>query len=863
MFADMVGYTALMQQDEGSAHGQRERQRAVLSELVPRHHGTILQHYGDGTLSVFGSAVEAVECAVEIQRELGTDPRVPVRVGVHSGDIVQDGEDVYGDGVNIASRIDALSSPGGVLVTGKVFDEIKNHPSLPTVSLGRIRLKNVKEPQSVFAIASDGLTVPTKAEVKARASLMAGHCPEAGDLGDGPVSGPSSPAGLGEIFLKSVRERALVQWALIYLVVAWVVVEIVKFLAGHFTWPGIISQGTAVAAFGGFCIALVVTWFHGEKGRQRVRRSEVLLYTTLVLATGGALTMLPGSPLTEAATVRSGAVIASVPDERPAVAVLPFENLSGDGANLYFASGLHDEVLTQLQRVAALRVISRTSVLEYADGENRPNMRIIAGNLGVDFVTEATVQRIGDRLRVNVQLIDARSDDHIWAESYDRQVDDAFGVQSDIAEMIADALAASLTDEERGAMTRPPTADPEAYRLYLQGRDYVLRPGYRLENFTAAEVLYQRAVVLDPLFALVRAELSRVHGLMYWENFDPSAERLAAQMADAEEALRLDPDLPQAHGSMGWAYYVTGDYLRALQEYEVSLEGLPNDAETIARIGYTHRRLGDWDEVFAAFRSATTLSPRNATLYYDLGGHSFLANRRYEEAAEAYARAEMLAPDLHDAAIHRGHTFVHWQGQLDTLGAIVARLPQSLRLPEIELARVEYALWSRDPAAVLAYLGAMPGEVIETQLVYYPKPLFAAWAHRLAGDEDAAAAAFESARETLEALIVDTPDDERLTNSLGYAYAGLGRSQEAADRAVRAMRARQRAGLEISEAPARILAQAEMPDLAVPYLEALLEAYSPISVLTLGVDPLLDPIRNDPGFKALVERYAAPESGGS
>jgi TolB-like protein/Flp pilus assembly protein TadD len=857
MFADMVGYTALMQEDEGGAHTQRERQREALSKIVPRHHGEILQHYGDGTLSVFHSAVEAVECAVEIQLELRKKPEVPLRIGVQLGDIVHDRDGVYGDSVNVAARIQALSASGGVLISGKVFDEIKNHPSLSTVPCGVVRLKNVKQPVRVFAITNAGLNVPTEAQVRAKAASGGVITPAATSEGSaqGLDGQPIAAAGVGETFLQNIKERAVVQWTLLYLATAWALVEIVEFLSVHYAWPSKIPQSFTLIAFAGLFVALVVTWYHGERGRQRVRRSEVLIYLVLVLATGGALTMLPPQSQVGTSDGPGALPLGTVPDTRSSVAVLPFENLSGDDDNAYFASGLHDEVMTQLQKVAGLRVISRTSVMEYAG--DRPNVRVIAANLGVNHVTEATVQRIGDRLRVNVQLIDARTDDQVWAERYDREVADAFGVQSNIAETIADALATTLTDKERGAISRPPTAHPEAYRLYLQGRDYLLHPGYRRDNFTAAEVLYGRAAALDPEFALVRAELSRVHGLLYWENFDPSLARLEAQRAEAEEALRLDPDLPQAHGALGWAHYVTGDYQKALEEYNIALEGLPNDAEIVAAIGYTHRRLGDWPEVFAAFTKATTLSPRNANLFYDLGGHSFLATRQYEEAAWAYGRAEFLAPDLYDAAIHKGHTYVHWLGQLDTLGAVVARLPSNLHLPEIDLVRAHFALWNREPEALLGYLEAMPDPAFETQIVYFPKPLYAAWAHRLRGDEPAARAALDSARVSLERLVRENPEDGRFTTSLGYAYAGLGRSQDAADAAEGSMQSAQRAGLELSDAAARILAQANLPDLAIPYLEAVLEADSPISAQTLRLDPLLDPIRNHPAFQALIERYSS------
>ena len=857
MFADMVGYTALMQEDEERAYAVREQQREVLSETVPRHHGEILQYYGDGALSVFNSAVEAVECAVEIQQEMGKRLAASLRIGVHTGDIVHDRDGVYGDGVNIAARIEALSAPGGILISGKVLDEIKNHATLSTQSMGEINLKNVTRPMKVFAITNEGVAVPTKEQVWANAvGGGASTTPAAGEgSSDDLDDRHSGVAGAGEAFLQSVKERALVQWSLVYLASAWAFVEIVKFLGRLYAWPAAVPQSSALIAFSGFFVALVVAWYHGERGRQRIRRSEVVVYLVLVLATAGALTMLT-TQSQMAAFDPSGALgSGTIVDDRPSVAVLPFENLSADEDNVYFASGLHDEVLTQLQRVAGLRVISRTSVMEYA--ENRPNVRVIGENLRVSHVTEASVQQRGDRLHVNVQLIDARTDDHVWAEVYDAEVSDAFDVQSHIAQMIAVALAASLTTEEQGAIARAPTNDPEAYRLYLQGRDHLLHPGYHRDNFTAAEVLYSRAIARDPGFALARAELSRVHGLLYWENFDPSPTRLEAQRAEAEEALRLDPDLPQAHRALGWAHYVTGDYLGALEEYDIALEGLPNDAEIIASIGYTHRRLGDWPAVFAAFEKATLLNPRNANLAYDLGGHSFLATRRYADAARAYERAEILAPDLYDAAIHKGYAYMHWLGQLDTLEAVVARLPSDLHLPEIDLVRVEFALWSRDPDALLAELESTPTRAFETQLVYVPKPLYSAWAHRLLGDEPAARAAFDSARVSLQRLIGENPTDERLIYSLGYANAGLGNGQDAADSAVRSMRSGRSAGLDISEAPGRILAQANLPDLAIPYLEAVLEGNSPISAQTLRLDPLLDPIRDDPAFKALIERHSA------
>jgi serine/threonine-protein kinase len=861
MFADMVGYTALMQEDEERARAQRDRHRAVLSSAVPRHRGEILQYYGDGTLSVFSSAVEAVECAVEIQLELQQAPAVPLRIGVHSGDIVHDRDGVYGDGVNVAARIEALSASGGVLVSGKVFDEIKNHPSLSTLFIGDIPLKNVKQPVKVFAIANAGLKVPTENEVRGRAGEKpAGEVAARMGVEAPAPAGPAAGTGVGEVFVQRVVERAMVQWALAYLAGAWALLEIVGFLSEHYLWPTLIRRGFGLLAFVGFFVALVVTWFHGAKGRQRIRGSEVLIIALLLLVAGAALTTLRSDAGQAPAEGRTALPPPAIVDDRPSVAVLPFENLSAEAENAYFASGLHDEVITQLLRVSGLRVISRTSVMEYAS--NRPNVRVIGRDLGVSHVAEATVQRIGDRLRVNVQLIDARTDDPIWAERYDRELSDAFAVQSEIAGVVADALTTTLTTEERGAISRAPTDDPEAYRFYLQGRDYLLRPGYRRENFQAAQRLYERAIALDSGFALAHAALARVHGLMYWESFDTSPDRVEAQRAEAQEALRLQPELPQAHLAAGWVHYVEGDFPRALAEYTTALEGLPNDAETLARVGYTHRRLGNWPEVFEAFRHATELNPRNANLFYDLGGHSYAAARRYADAAAAYDRALALAPDLHDAAIRKGYIFVHWRGQLDTLRAVMSRMPADLHLPEVDLARVDLALWERDAEGLLRLLDATPRPVFETQLVFLPRPVYAGWAHELRGDAQAARVAFDSARAWLEPLARDRPEDERILAALGFAYAGLGRSADAARMVERAGALRHRganslSGQQTAEVSASILARADLAGEAVKHLETLLAGRSPVSVNTLRLNPLYDPIRDDPGFRALLEKHAA------
>ncbi len=862
MFADMVGYTALMQEDEDKARAQRDRHREIQSSAVHRFHGEVLQYYGDGTLSIFSSAVEAVECAVEIQRAVGREPLISLRIGVHAGDVAHDEDGVYGDSVNLAARIEGLAPPGGVMVSGKVFDEIKNHPSISAVSIGAVSLKNVGYRINVFAIANEGITVPSIEDVRRKTE---GEGPEAFVPGqvlpeDGtPV--PRPPVGPGEAFLRNVKERALVPWALIYLAGAWVVLQVVRFAGERLLWSPLISQGLALLAFVGFFVTLVVAWFHGERGRQRVKPAEVFIITVLLIMAGGALTLLPRGDQASSGGMPEVVSPTAAADNRPSLAALPWVNRSGNPEDAYFTDGIHDEILTRLTKISGLRVISRQSVMQFRDSPM--TSREIAEDLGVSYILEGGLLRARDSVRLNVQLIDARTDEHSWAASYDRPLSMAnlLSIQAEISQAIADTLRTTLSPREQEELGRIGTDNLEAYDFFLRARDYDTRPGYREADLRAAEALYERAIALDPSFALAHASLSRVHGMMAWERFDPSSERREAQREAAEEAMRLQPGLPQAHAAIGWMYYVRGDFEEALGEYETAREGLPNDAEIISRIGYTHRRLGNWPQVYAAFERAAKLNPRNPTLFYDLGGHSFAFTRRYAEAASAYDRASTLAPDLYDAAIKKGEIYLHWRGQLDTLRAVVANLPEGLHLPEVDLARVNLALWERDPEGLLLLLEATPAPVLETQVVYLPKPLLAGWAHRLRGDESAALAAFDSARVLLEPLVPERPNDERIPLALGFAYAGLGRRLDAENSAVGAIRLRQEAGDALSRLRtvgngARVLAQAGIADQAIAYLETVLANHSSVSVHTLRLDPLLDPIRDHPRFQAVLDRYA-------
>ena len=577
---------------------------------------------------------------------------------------------------------------------------------------------------------------------------------------------------------------------------------------------------------------------------------------------GGAAAMIALGALLVPRPARRAPAPAGPAHAATTIAVLPLQNLSEAGPNAYFAGGLHEELLTQLAKVADLRVISRTSVMGY-QGTSKP-LKTIAEELGVGSVVEGTVQVVGGRLRVNVQLIDAATDKDLWAERYDRTLDDAFAIQSEVAQQIVRAVGVVLSSAERRRLAASPTANAEAYRLYLEGNEYYARPGYLRQDRETAQRLYDRALALDPKFALAHAALSLVHGQIYFLRYDPSKVRAARQREEAETALRLAPDLPQAHSAMGRVYYQgERDYRRALDEFAVALQGLPNDAELWSWIGAAHRRLGHWNEASDAFEKAVKLDPRDANLYFSGRAPTYELLRRYPDAVRMLDLALTLAPDLHEAALERGWVYLHWQGQLDTLRAALSRLPKDAQLGfsgPLVAPRARFLLWERNDEGLLQMLQSAGQDVFIGQRSFVPSALYAAWAYRLRGDRVAARRGFEAALARVDSAMVELPDDSRMHIARGLALAGLGRRAEALAEArwlqqTSAYREDFFDGPSLAEARAKILAQAGDADAALDEIERLLARPALFSAHALRLDPLWDPIREHPRFKALLVRY--------
>jgi serine/threonine-protein kinase len=548
---------------------------------------------------------------------------------------------------------------------------------------------------------------------------------------------------------------------------------------------------------------------------------------------------------------------------RLTVAVLPLDDLSPDPAHAYFAPSLHDELLTQLSKVGALGVISRTSVMEYA--ERTVAIGEIADSLNATHVVEGSVTVLGDRLRVNVQLIDAATDQHAWADTYEKTLDDAFAILGEIAQSIVSEVGATLGADELRALQAVPTQNAEASQFYLQALDYLGRSGRRRENYEAALDLLERAATLDPGFALARTRLSTTHGFFSWYGWDVSPDRSRRQLAEAELALELASDMPEAHMAMGVYHYHQRDWSAALERLELALQGLPNSAALWLRIGYLHRREGNWDQADMARARAQELNPRSTSVWEDLGGGTFTISRRYPEAVQAYERALILAPDLHLAAIRRAHVFLRWRGEFDSLVVTLDGFSQDVDLGPAgtgSYQHAEYHRLNRQPDSVLAVVQAWPQPEISFQNAYVHSSLYEGWAHQMTGNTDLALASFNQAREFFDSLAREIPEDWRVHASLGLALAGLGERGGAlreADWLQESEIYQDDAflGPRLRDARGMILAQIGEADLAIEEVERLLSRPSWVSAHTFRLDPRWDSLREDPRFMALLERYSA------
>jgi TolB-like protein len=569
------------------------------------------------------------------------------------------------------------------------------------------------------------------------------------------------------------------------------------------------------------------------------------------------------------AAVKQPSVLSRIaPDKlEKSIAVLPFENLSADPENAFFVDGVHDEILTDLARIADLKVISRTSVMQYKTAAKR-NLREIASELGVAHVVEGSVQRAGNRVRVRAQLIDARNDVHLWADRYDRPLDDVFAIQSEIAKAVADQLQAKLSPAEKAAIEQPPTADLVAYDRYLRGKKSLTQQTFdarMIEHARQGIRLLDQAVAHDPAFYLAYCQLARAHEQLYFLGADHTPARVAQARQAVQKALSLAPEGSEAHLAAAWvSYHCELDYKTALAELAIARHGLPNDSAIPELAGVIARRQGQWKDCVQNMERAAELDPRSVYLLQQIS-HTYQFLRRYLDMAGALDRAIAASPGDATSRVARALVDLESHGETQPAGeaihTVVAGDPSAV--DAIAEQWFYLALCRRDATETARALASMPPEGTVPVNVRMPKNFCEGIAARTRGAASAAEAAFASARAEMAKLVDEQPNYAEALSVLGMSEAGLGNRHDAlahSRRAVELFPVTKDAmtGAEILRNLAITYAWAGENDLAIKQLEDVVQIPSPISYGQLRLHPWWDPLRDDPRFEQLVAESQKP-----
>jgi adenylate cyclase len=787
MFTDMVGYTALSQRNEPLALELLEEHRRILRSIFPRFNGTEIKTIGDAFLVEFHSALEAAQCALEIQRTLAkrnpdvsADRRIELRIGIHVGDVVHREGDVYGDGVNVASRIQPVAGIGGICISVDVERQIHHALDARFEKLAPVELKNVEVPMDLFRIVLpwERQTSEIRSEIRR-----------------------------GEDQKSEVRRTDVT--------------------SARSTWAW-----AAVAA--ALLLVMIAGWFLFGRYKISTRQSAVPIKS---------------------------------------IAVLPFENLSEEKQNEHFADGVQDQILTDLSQIADLKVISRTSVMQYKSGVAR-NLREIGQQLGVAHVLEGSVQRAANKVRVSAQLIDARTDAHLWAQTYDRDLADVFAIQSEIAKTIADQLQAKLSPNEKKAIEQPPTTDLAAFDLYSRAKSLLLTASFSATSeadVRKAIELMDEAVKRDPSFFDAYCELAYAHEWLYSVRGDHTPARLALAEAAVQAATRLRPDAGETHLARAqFLYYGRRDYAGALAELESVRRALPNDPRIFALTGYILRRRGQQEEGLRNLQRAVELDPRNLYTLQQIA-LSYVSFGRYGDAIAAVDRALAIVPDNVETRANRDLYELLWKGDTrplhQTIDSVLAQGPGAVASTADTWFMC--ALAERDAAAAERALVALGDNNPWTDGAITLSHSFGeGLLARMVKDEARAHAAFEGGRTQQEKRVQAQPDYGPALCVLAMIDAALGHKELALDEGRRAIVLTPLEkdvinGSLVLQYFAITAAWAGEKELALQQLETGLRA--PVASLALSYGalkllPFWDPLRGDPRFEKIVASLAPKDT---
>jgi adenylate cyclase len=603
--ADVVGYSRLMGIDEARTLAALKTHRKELIEpKAAQYHGRTIKLMGDGALMEFASVVDAVVFSVEVQvamrkrnAAVPEDRRIVYRIGINIGDIIVEDEDIYGDGVNVAARLEGLAEPGGICVARNVFNQVKSKVELDFEDMGEQQVKNIAEPVTVYRVLLDAKAVALVTPVVQEATKSANR-------------------------------------------------------------PWIVPAAVAVV---------------------------------LVAAVGGVFWWQPWTREAERASVER-------PSDLPAIAVLPFENMSGDPEQDYFSDGITEDLITDLSQISGLFVIARNSSFTYKGVPVK--VQQVGRELGVRYVLEGSVRRSGTRIRVNAQLVDAQTGHHLWAERYDRELTEVFALQDEVTQKIVAALAIKLTRNEQDRLSRAAKVDPEAYDLVLRGIDRLVR--FTPQTSIEARELFERAIAIDPGFVRAYTNLA----VTYWNmsgfgGVEAPDEATRRGSEYAQIALELDPTIPQVHLALAGVRSAQRRFDEAVASARQSIELDPNYADGHGMLGAALNRAGRPEEGYQAIQMAMRLNPRHGFVYYSIVGDSLFLMGRTEEAVSAFKKAIELNPQFARARRRLAAAY----GQMGRIEDAEWEAAELLTLePDFSIARERESEMFKNPADLERYI---------------------------------------------------------------------------------------------------------------------------------------------------------------
>jgi len=669
-------------------------------------------------------------------------------------------------------------------------------------------------------------------------------------------------------FWQELKRRQVVRVITVYSAAAFGILELVDIVSPSLGLPPWTLNLIIVLLCVGFIIAVLLSWIYditpegiqktkpviqGKRGAKQTSTIgwKISTYVSVLILIAFVTNYIIGN-------IKQSSAISKL---EKSIAVLPFENWSYEEEFSHYGNAIANEIITKLYKISGFRVLSQTSTLQYID--SKKSIPVIGQELGVNYIIEGSIERQGNNVNIHVQVIRAKNEDHIWADEFDGEWKDIFKIQDDIAFKVAEELKTVLSENEMESIEKRPTDNLEAYNYYLLGNDYYLR-SFDKQDFEIAIKMYNRAIELDPDFALAYIKLSQSYLQLHWFHYDKSLNRLEKSKEAIDAAFRIDPDLPEAHLGLGNYYYIGFlNYTRAIEEIDIAQQGLSNNPDLYYTRANIYRRDGEWKLSMRDYLKAYELDPGVPSISHNIAV-SYSLLKEYSTAEEFFIKAILINPTFIEAIWQKSFLYLKWKGNTVLARQVLNeafQFDECVTNPLLLESNVLLDIYDRNYQKALSDLSANNTELILVQFYVNLKSLLYARIYTLMNQPGDARNYFNSARITLESMILQNPEDARLYSAAGIAYAGLGLKEkaiEAGEKGVDLMPVSKEAyrGVFRREDLARIYVMVGEYNKGLEQIEFLLSIPSRISVKLLQLDQVWEPLWDMPEFKQLIDKYS-------